>query len=794
MGIGQTWYEDIEKKKRWRLEKHDNVKWEFGESSILRYVEQTDSRPLELAAAYIKTLSSFTNPDAEGVAITGTFVTKAVWWGKVQDVNGKSAFRLYHFLISDAVEGGDDAVVVEDGCRYKVTYTFYYRQSALTPPTTSTSGVGYKLIGITRDDISGLFSYILEKRERITQSILQWTSAEDVYKKDEKRVHLGVRDDDLDDEGVAVDLDTVGNPSDGILVEEERTKNEDCTHNIEQRKRTATAVSSAKIVQENTVFATRTVDTDVAQTDPLGAPSEASAGVTTRNTDTKREDGLYDTEQDIETTNEVSDVDKSIAKDIFGTETITKDRTMKEALGEAPAASGGLSTTHRDIKNANGTYEREKIEQQENEVTDAVKEEAQDALVTTTTTTDRSQTEALTTAGNPSAKTLIDTRSEKTKGGWYNNIERTRVFKNVTNAVRSYVNTIFKDTSSATEYAATFPHESAPAASEGVITRNESKLRPDGSYDNTATTEQENAVSNSVEETRKTAFNTRTVVENANQKAALTPASTDGVTTRSEKTPGGLYNQRTTTDTPKASVEGATSTLREHLRNVVTTITRNAPSKLTEPSADVDGVSKTVQNTLTEEGNYDTTEAVDTAIKRTNTFNVIDNDGTYRIHLLENYTKTEIDNYLSSTLVSTYENSASIQSTKYHNRFTTIIREKNPGGVTSLDTKMKYALSAQEETQVRIVYGRDGQVYKDTYTIWYDIKRNIGIADGREEYGSEGGFNSRTTSPLIGWGSAFYDLGRDWYLYKYVYAVSRISRTDITAAWTTDTGVFLHGS
>ena len=76
-------------------------------------------------------------------------------------------------------------------------------------------------------------------------------------------------------------------------------------------------------------------------------------------------------------------------------------------------------------------------------------------------------------------------------------------------------------------------------------------------------------------------------------------------------------------------------------------------------------------------------------------------------------------------------------------------------------------------------------MYKDIYTIYYDIKRNVGVSDGRHEYSQDGGFVPRddAVSPIVDWGSFFRDLGRDWYLYKYVYRVQRTSRTDITPDW-----------
>ena len=279
-GRGKDWLDRLGGK--WRAEKSDFLKWKFGESSIVRYAEQTGCKDLEAALVYIKAQASFVDPEIEDTVIEGTFTTLDCYWGLVPDFKGRDTFRLYHVMISAALTsdtGKSTVFTMEDGCRYKVTYTYYRRQAAITTPTSGASGVGYKVIAPVVDPKTGLYTYILEERERITQTVAEYEISDDQFKQVTAQDFDGVRTGDIDDEDKAVALWDQDSFVAGTLIETHRYKNEDCTNKVVQTKTVAhTGISGAGIEAETSESRQGLINTETAKVVATDTPAVHATG------------------------------------------------------------------------------------------------------------------------------------------------------------------------------------------------------------------------------------------------------------------------------------------------------------------------------------------------------------------------------------------------------------------------------------------------------------------------------------------------------------------------------------
>ena len=189
--------------------------------------------------------------------------------------------RVYQILMQQPADGDavDGPYVLDKGCQYRVTHTYYWNVAALPESQASSSGISYALEGVVRDRETGLYSCVLTKRERVQQDVAEYLSEVTQFQETREEQHLGVR------QGVSAGKSA--GVSAGKTVERHVTKNEDCTHDVRNITRKDLPVSEAVVTAEETAFETRTSTEHRNQSRAAQAPARPGESVRNEKTPTK---------------------------------------------------------------------------------------------------------------------------------------------------------------------------------------------------------------------------------------------------------------------------------------------------------------------------------------------------------------------------------------------------------------------------------------------------------------------------------------------------------------------------
>ena len=266
---------DIVKSWFWQLSEGHNFRWKNAVKSITLFYE---SAPLEsdiaqLVLEYLRTRSGITElvvGHKKWTLAESGWNTKDAWYQTVPSEKWagteSTKIRVYWTLVEAGDGTADGPYVVEDGCKYKVEHSYYWDVAAEPQLPQSESGIQYTIQGFTRDRETGLFTYIVEKRETVQQDIELYESAKTIFEDVSEEQHLGVKQNDVASTGLAA---SVGN---GERVERHIEKNPDCTSNIVNRK-----VKDKKVEEARTVAKKELRGTSSATTDRNLTPAEVAA-------------------------------------------------------------------------------------------------------------------------------------------------------------------------------------------------------------------------------------------------------------------------------------------------------------------------------------------------------------------------------------------------------------------------------------------------------------------------------------------------------------------------------------
>ena len=236
----------------WQLQEKRGWRYKFHESVMVRYYEEANLDPtlLEPLLEYLKneewqTVCTVHNKpfDAEGG------VTKDAWYqtgdGDTKDTTKLKVTRIYHAMTRPEADGeGDGPYEIENGCAYRVSFEFFWNQTKLPIVPDSESGVSYRLSGVTRNDDTGLFNCVLERRERVQQDIPEYVREVDAFKTQSREEHKGVK-------GETTKGGKPASVKQGVIVTRDVSKNEDCTHDTSNTTIESNEVNGA--VTETTV-------------------------------------------------------------------------------------------------------------------------------------------------------------------------------------------------------------------------------------------------------------------------------------------------------------------------------------------------------------------------------------------------------------------------------------------------------------------------------------------------------------------------------------------------------------
>ena len=146
----------------------------------------------------------------------------------------------------DAEAGVDGPYVLEDGCKRKVTATFYWDVADVPECPESTSGVQYEVSVRGRDDETGLYNCVVTCTETVRQDVPVYETHEELGETRLRADALGLREEEestvdqkveayAEEQGLELEdgpkvLD--GGETVGVVVDLQKQKNPDCTTDV----------------------------------------------------------------------------------------------------------------------------------------------------------------------------------------------------------------------------------------------------------------------------------------------------------------------------------------------------------------------------------------------------------------------------------------------------------------------------------------------------------------------------------------------------------------------------------
>lgn len=782
---GETWYG----RAKWEALKREEYPWAFAEDAIVRYIDLKDTRDLESIVAYVQALTGIT-VTLSGNAVAGTWNTFAVGYEPVNPAAPKGDMRLWHALIPSESPAPEAARVVENNCTFKVSYTFYWRQATLaTPVTAGQSGIEYSIKSPNADPKSGRWNYILEKREQMTTRIASHKVAETDFETVYEQSFYGVRESSagsgvytLDHNGGAVALWTVGVATQGTRITQSDTKNANCTADITQRKTVAKAVTDSVRTTGETVFERETSATDANQATAVIAGVTAVDGVVVTRKADVNPDGTFQNTEGRKAELEKLAAEALAAKDQAGTATTVTDRNVATA-GAVPVSYTPGTLVEVDNKVTDGGRFIRIIKTTIAALwPQKVVRSAQDAFETTTETHEDAAPASLGEAPAASGGTWWEHLSRKRLDWLFDTQKTQHVERSIAAAAVRRMKTLYAYVTE-TESVDAVALGDSPAAVGGVVTEHTDSLTRGGKFKRKASVTTAQPVSAAIKRVSRTPFDVTTETVNRNQAAAMADPIVAGVTVKNDKTDGNQLDQTETkveTAGGSGGVVERTRTLWEATRHAVTTWTRNMLIAPLAPSVDETGVVNDVTSTLNSIGKYDAQVERDVAVELNREVTIFDDDGEYTIYLRENNTVASMSAFLL-TLNTNRKISASPRISRYPGLIDMTIVSRSVSAAGALESKLTYHYEDKVEHVIRIVR-MDDVVYKEDYTVTFDVRRGRGVKEGRVEYDA--------LEPLENWGSSFDDIGRNWYWYKAVKSVS-LTTTDVTSTYQAETAISL---
>lgn len=407
----------------WQPAEGHNYRYRGANRTLTRFYESAsmESDVVKIVIEYLR------DQEIEGgISLAGRLVDLGTGWkamdawyqtspGDKWEGTESTKVRIYQTLMQAPadVDAKDGPYTVENGCQYLVTHDFYWNVAAVPPLTPSSSGVSYTLQGVTRDRETGLYSCVIERRERVQQDVALYKSQGSIFQTVSEEQHLGVKQANVGGTGLQ---QSAGG---GVIVTRQIRKNPDCTSDVINEKTVENPVSNAVIVCEKTLRGTRRTVTNRNQASPL---SENGLAVGERRTSRKTEGGSYDTEVSTMTAQPAGLIVVECEKDVFQHVHSTVNNQATSPGPDVDEASGGITRQRTSSKNEDGTFDVRERQTTEKSVPSAVIVIRKTLRGTVKSVTDRAAAAPLGESGLAVGETR---RSEKTPGGlWNNTVEK----------------------------------------------------------------------------------------------------------------------------------------------------------------------------------------------------------------------------------------------------------------------------------------------------------------------------------------------------------------------------------
>ncbi len=407
--IVESWY--------WQMAEGHNFRWKSATKSMTLFYESAplESDVAQLVIEYLKSREGVTE-----FVITNKKWTfdkpwnaKDCWYQTVPSEKWagteSTKVRVYWALVQNGDEAADGPYTVENGCKYKVSHSYYWDVSSQPTLPASSSGVQYSIQGFTRDRETGLFTYIVEKRETVQQDVALYDTAVTAFELSQEEQHLGVKANAVASTGKKASV------KNGVLVERKVTKNPDCTSDIVNRVTTEKNVKGAVKVWRKTLRGTVESTTERSAANPLTGTG-LEVGETRRSEQTPGE--LWNNTVEKTTKDPAGEIASECQKTIFEHRDVKLENVPTAPENkEADEPDGGVIKQKSVRKTDENTFDVTETTTTEKKVEDARTVERKTLRGTSAATTDRNLSAAEVTTKTTTPITVGETRTvEKTPG------------------------------------------------------------------------------------------------------------------------------------------------------------------------------------------------------------------------------------------------------------------------------------------------------------------------------------------------------------------------------------------
>lgn len=346
----------------WQPAEGHNYRYRYATRTLTRFYEAASMQPDEVKLV-VEYLRDQEIAAGEGISLLNRTVDFGEGW-KAKDAwyqttpgekfanTDSTKIRVYQILYQAPEDkSGDGPYSVENGCAYKSTHTFYWDVEELPTLPASSSGVEYTMKGVTRDGETGLFSCVVEKRERVQQDVADYVTQETVFEKRSEEQHIGVKADKVSSTGKAASV------ADGMIVTRKITKNADCTSDVANTTEVEKGVKSSIVTVRKTLRGTvkTTLDRNqatAAETTGLSVGDEVRVE--------KTPGGLYNNTKSGVTTEAAGEIMSSCEDSgaVVHTDVVTKNETSAVEITH-DTASVNVVKRVTSRRTEEGTYDNE---------------------------------------------------------------------------------------------------------------------------------------------------------------------------------------------------------------------------------------------------------------------------------------------------------------------------------------------------------------------------------------------------------------------------------------------------
>jgi hypothetical protein len=513
---------------KWQL-LQDEENGGYSRDVLVRFLPGVPRNGFPAIVALLKARTSAKNTEASTTVTnpsttpegpwTGTYTGGRIWYKLSQDgapgKNMEGTYTLYQALHKGGLSEAN--IITDHGCRYRVTQTWYFDYPSLVTVPTSSSGVSYSRTTPVRDDEYGVWTYAIEMRERLYQNVTEYTSERDQFEYRQRTEHQGVRQGDLTDSGAAVSLPNLDTQLAGTIVDLQRTKNEDCTQNIEVVKRNSIIITGADTSKQITLSETQEMVLDKNEVAAEALPTEQVAGIIKAVKVHKNDFARFDNEVTTRTAAAVADASVQKTVDLFTTTEEDLDRNLTSPGTPPGEQTPGIIATVQTDKNEFSLYDVRTKTATAAAVSDAVLAQTISKFETLDEDLDRNQAAAVAPPASQTAGSIVTRQNSKNEFALFDVKTQTRTAAAVSNAEQEKVINVF-ETQSRVQNRNQVNAESLPVSqTAGSIVEVVDRLNEFDRHDATITTRTAAIVSNAEQEKTITGDETVARVLNRNQ-------------------------------------------------------------------------------------------------------------------------------------------------------------------------------------------------------------------------------------------------------------------------------------